>query len=90
MPVIELDKGEKEVYKFEIKEPSFEILAVAMSTLVASGYSDLINTGKVIVDGCYKDPEEYKKLILDTKLYFSVCLQAHNVVEVFSGEFKKK
>jgi len=79
-------EDKKEV--FEMCQPTFDVKAKAIETLISlDGAVHMIKAGQIIFDACYLgDLMEVKK---DDDIYISVCTKAAELVKLYEGELKK-
>lgn len=76
---------------YELVEPTFNVMSLALQKMLKStGEVNLIDAGKIIFDGCYKNNQEkLEEIQKDVKLYISLCLKSAELVEVYEAELKK-
>lgn len=76
-------------YEYEIQEPTFDELTVALSQVKTTGRTDVIGAGKVIWElCCVSHDEEIEK---KPKILISVCINLFDVyVSPIDLEIKKK
>jgi len=80
-------------YEFELSNPTFEVLSVALGAIYATGGNlDVMSSGKVVFDACYTGNQgELEEIQKHASLYISLCSKCyHSIVEIADIEYKKK
>ena len=95
---IQITELQKEVdkivpFEFELSEPTFDVISAALSAVNGIGGNiDVLASGKVVFDACYKGNQgELEEIQKYSTLYTSLCSKCyHEVVDIADIEYKKK